>query len=209
MNCEPGESYERSASPNPVQQVIELAETADLFHTPDRVAYASIEVDGHIETHGIKSRTFKQWLTRRFYEESGQPPRTQNLDDAIATLEAVALFSGREEEVYLRVAQDSSAIYVDLGSRDWNAVRVTASGWNVIDNPPVKFRRTRSVGPLPEPVRGGSIDLLSEFVNLDDGQDFKLVVSWLAACFWSRGPYPVMVIQGEQGSCKSTMARVC
>ena len=65
MNCEPGESYERSASPNPVQQVIELAETADLFHTPDRVAYASIEVDGHIETHGIKSRTFKQWLTRR------------------------------------------------------------------------------------------------------------------------------------------------
>ena len=72
-------------SPNPL---IELAATADLFHTPDRVAYASIEVDGHIETHGIKSRTFKQWLTRRFYEESGKPPRTQNLDEAIATLDA-------------------------------------------------------------------------------------------------------------------------
>jgi hypothetical protein len=61
--------------------------------------------------------------------------------------------------------------------------------------------------PLPVPGRGGSIGLLRPFVNLVESE-FKLLIGWMAAALKPTGPYPVLVIHGEQGSAKSTLARV-
>src|ERR1019366_2341618 len=38
--------------------------------------------------------------------------------------------------------------------------------------------------------------------------DWVLFVSWLVAAFRPKGPYPVLALFGEQGSAKSTTARV-
>ncbi len=38
--------------------------------------------------------------------------------------------------------------------------------------------------------------------------DFVLAVSWLLACLRGRGPYPLMVIGGEQGTAKSTRSAI-
>jgi hypothetical protein len=62
--------------------------------------------------------------------------------------------------------------------------------------------------PLPQPLTGGSIDLLPPFVNVDGDDDWRLLVAWLIAALRPRGPYPVLVLHGEQGSAKSTTARV-
>ncbi|MCC7168320.1 MAG: hypothetical protein IT565_12195, partial [Rhodospirillales bacterium] len=60
----------------------------------------------------------------------------------------------------------------------------------------------------PEPEKGESIDLLRELVNVRSEGDFRLFIAWLLACFRPRGPYPILVINGEQGSSKSTLARL-
>jgi hypothetical protein len=60
------------------------------------------------------------------------------------------------------------------------------------------------------------VESLRSFINLpegnstEDGADasWKLVVAWLVAAFHARGPYPVLVVLGEQGSAKSTLLRV-
>ncbi|WP_052710519.1 hypothetical protein [Azospirillum thiophilum] len=38
--------------------------------------------------------------------------------------------------------------------------------------------------------------------------DFRLAVAWLLACQKRKGPFPVMVVNGEQGAAKSTFCRV-
>ena len=38
--------------------------------------------------------------------------------------------------------------------------------------------------------------------------DLKLVLGWLVMAFNPRGPYPILVLNGEQGSAKSTAARL-
>jgi hypothetical protein len=61
--------------------------------------------------------------------------------------------------------------------------------------------------PLPEPARDGTIDRLKDFVNVEDGERI-LLIAWLAAALRPTGPYPVLVLIGEQGSAKSTLARL-
>ena len=61
---------------------------------------------------------------------------------------------------------------------------------------------------LPEPERNGQIEALRAFLNLAGDDDFNLAVAWLLAALRPTGPYPVLVLTGEQGSAKSTCARM-
>ena len=62
--------------------------------------------------------------------------------------------------------------------------------------------------PLPVPATGGSIEALRPFLNVKSDNDFVLVVAWALAVLRNRGPYPVMVLSGEQGSAKSTFSAI-
>jgi hypothetical protein len=61
--------------------------------------------------------------------------------------------------------------------------------------------------PLPEPQRGGSIETLRSFLNVNpDG--FTLGVAWILAALRDRGPYPILALAGEHGSAKSTFSAI-
>jgi hypothetical protein len=96
-------------------------------------------------------------------------------------------------------------MYIDLGDATWRAVEIDANGWRLIDSPPVRFRRAKGVKPLPVPQDTGSIEQLRRFLNVKSDNDFVLIVCWLLSCLRHRGPYPLLVLSGEQGSAKSTL----
>lgn len=62
--------------------------------------------------------------------------------------------------------------------------------------------------PLPDPVSGRSVDSLRTFLNVGNDADFVLVVAWAMAVLRNKGPYPVLVLSGEQGSAKSTFSAI-
>ena len=110
--------------------------------------------------------------------------------------------------MFVRVGEADNKLYLDLCDKAWRAVEIDGDGWRVIDKPPVRFRRSSGMTPLPEPERGGSITDLRKFLNVKSDADFVMVVSWLLAAFRNRGPYPVLVLTGEQGSAKSTLSAI-
>lgn len=162
----------------------------------------------HYETYHIRAENTKFWLTRRFYEEKGRPPGAQALQDALGVLEARARFEGEEHPVHIRVAEYGGAIYVDLANEVWEVVEITARGWQVISDPPVRFRRTKGMKSLPRPTKGGHVEDLRKIINLESDRDWCLLVGWLLQAFNPAGPYPSLILQGEQGSAKSTVERV-
>ncbi|MBW1976097.1 MAG: hypothetical protein JRI45_11125 [Deltaproteobacteria bacterium] len=182
----------------------------ELFHTPDGKTYASIPVDDHIETYPILKGNsgLRSWLRKLFFEECQKSPGNQALQDAIYTLSAFAEFEGKEIQVFTRIAEHDGKIYVDLCDKEWRAVEISQDGWQVVENPPVKFRRSRDAKPLPVPKRGQSLELLEKYVNVASESDFTLVISWLLAALRPSGPYPILILQGEQGCAKTTTARV-
>lgn len=185
---------------------------AELFHTPGGDAYMSIPVAAHRETFPLKSKGFRDWLARVYYQSTGKAPNSNAVQDAKLALAGVACYDGPEHEVFLRVAPAGPAIYIDLCNPSHSAVEVTATGWRVVDRPPVYFRRPPGQLALPTPQRGGDLRRLREFVNLASEEDFVLAVSWLVGALRppgiSVGAYPVLKITGEQGSAKSMAAKV-
>ena len=123
-------------------------------------------------------------------------------------IEAKAHFGAPERIVDVRVGGLDGRLYLDLGDEAWRAVEIDVSGWRVIDNPPVRFRRAAGMQPLPMPVPGGSVEMLRSFLNVQSDTDFVLVVAWALTCLRDRGPYPVIVLSGEQGSAKSTFSAI-
>ena len=97
-------------------------------------------------------------------------------------------------------------IYIDLCDPGWHAIRVTAAGWTIVQSPPVRFRRSSGMQPLPFPERGTPITALSSFLNVRE-DDFVLVAAFVLAALRPRGPYPILVVYGEQGSAKTGLIR--
>ncbi|MGH9425515.1 MAG: hypothetical protein ACRD2L_04310, partial [Terriglobia bacterium] len=122
-------------------------------------------------------------------------------------LQGKAVHEGEEQHVFVRIAEYDGKLYLDLANEHWQAVEITTTAWRVVDRPPVRFRRSKAMLPLPMPATGGTLENLWLFVNVRE-EDRQLVVAWLLMCFAPRGPYPVLGLSGGQGTTKSTTARV-
>jgi hypothetical protein len=186
--------------------LVELAEEADLFHTPDRTGYADLMIENHRETWPIRSKGFRQWLARRYYDVEEGAPGSTALQSALGVIEAKANFGAPQRVVHVRIGGVLNTIYLDLCDERWRAVEIDTTGWRVVSSPPVRFRRAPGMQPLPEPAAGGSIATLRSFLNIKSDADFVLVVAWILAALRNRGPYPVIALSGEQGSAKSTFS---
>ena len=194
--------------PTQADILIDLAQSVALFHTPDGSGYADLDINGHRETWPIRAKGFRRWLARRFFEDTGGAPSSEARQSALNVIEAKAHFDAPERQVHIRVGGLDERLYLDLGDEAWRAIEIDATGWRIVDNPPVRFRRASGMKAIPVPVRGGSIETLRSFLNVQTDADFVLVVAWALACLRNRGPYPVIVLSGEQGSAKSTFSAI-
>lgn len=183
----------------------------ELWHDPEGNPWATLRVDGHIEHHRLKTKAVRRYLAHLYYSENESAPNSQAVQDALMTLEAKAVFDGPEHETYTRLAEVDGTIYLDLANEHWQIVKVSALGWAVVpaDAVPVRFRRPRGMLTLPTPTPDGSLTPLAELLNVPtNSRDHKLIVAWLLQGLRGTGPYPVLVLTGEQGSGKSTAAKM-
>lgn len=179
------------------------AARCELFHDADGNGYATFDRDEHREHWRLDSSGFREWLAYLAHIEMGTAPTGETLRSVINTLTGLAKFDGEELEVFTRVAHTEAGHWVDLGDDEWRAILVTATDWQVVKTPLVKFIRSKSTRPLPMPERGGDITELWRLTNIPE-QDRPLVLAWILEALRSGTPYPVLEFIGEQGSAKST-----
>lgn len=204
---EPDLSDAVKASNSQVSRLINIARHGELFHAPTGIAYTRFKLNGCEQTHPVMSLIFEQYLTVTFSKLTGRHVAPDALKRAIKEIAAYARLEGPEEKIYLRTAGFDKEVYIDLGTKDWSVVHITADGWKIVPKGPY-FRRSSGMHPLPIPVRGGSIAELRELINVKDDEAYALAVAFLVAALRGLGPFPVLIICGEAGSAKTSASRL-
>jgi hypothetical protein len=190
-------------------RLIEFAKNAELFHAEDGRGFATYQVGTHQETWPIhKCAAFKDWIKNQYYQEAQHGASSAAWQDAYATIDALARYDkgSQTRPVHMRMANYDGRIYIDMCDPEWRAIEITAEGWSVVSQPPVRFIRNRGMKALPVPVHG-ELATLFNYLNVVPSERC-LVQAWLIAALRPTGPYPILILQGKQGTCKSTAARV-
>jgi hypothetical protein len=195
--------------PSLADQVIDLVlKACELVHTKQKEPYAILDAAGIRQVHSIKSASFSEWVASHYYAEKKASLSDASLQAALKILSGKAVFSGRTVEVHTRIARTEAGYWLDLCNDQWQAVRVDASGWQVVSGPLTPlFRRSSSMQAIPTPSTGGSLNDLWPLINIPK-EDHWLIVTWLLECLRPETPHVVLELVGEQGSAKSSTQRI-
>lgn len=206
-------NFEQSKSDDTQQEkqadiLIRLGSQAEFLENELEEAYAAVMINGHKEIWKVKSKKFKMWLTKQFYEETGKAPSSDAMNQAIGVMEMKAAFDGEEHSLHLRVAEKAGKFYYDLADDSWRVVEIEPDKCNVLIDPPMLFTRNKNLKAQAEPNFDGDLKLLLDHVRIKKEDDQILYLVYLVTCFIPNIPHVVLVFSGEKGASKSTSMRM-
>jgi hypothetical protein len=178
---------------------------AEFFHNSANIPFARVEVCGHHEVRAIGEQDFTDWIKYQAVKTTGRAPKKDPLNQAIDTVSVIARFEGEEREVYIRKGEHDGVFYYDLCNNQWQAVRITAEGWEIVDDPPVMFRRFDKMRPQVAPIGGHpeKLDDLLSLINTSNESRKQLKSHMVTSLVPHILEYNAFFL-GPQGSTKST-----
>jgi len=194
------------------EELVEIAmgEIELLFVDQFKVPYCSFRTEDTRQVWPVKSKAFKRWICGLLWEKEKRAVYSEALTSALNVLEAQAIYGSKKQvRLWNRVAWHNGDIYYDLTNEKWQAVRIGKTGWEVIDEPPILFRRFTHHKPQIEPQKGGNLKDFLNFVNIKDEDVQILTLVWLVTCFIPDIAHPILILHGPQGSAKTTFLKLC
>jgi len=187
----------------PSLRLISLIEKYDLFTNQHGECYISIDLNNKTQIWPLDSNQLKDWLLFKHYETFGNAASSSALNDALAVAHGRARFQSPEIYTNNRFGQNA-AYYLDLATPEWQSIKMSPGEWTINKDSSSCFIRTSSMRPLPLPTNGGDLSTFKQFLNIPSQDDFLLVLAYLLECMRPDTPFPILLIDGEQGSAKST-----
>ncbi|MQY07263.1 ATP-binding protein [Actinomadura macrotermitis] len=206
--------------PSTAQLLMQYAEEGyRMIRSTDGRTYA-VPKDGPNLALPLASRSgsgLRAKLAMSLLRRTGKVAPSSALADCINILDGEAS-EQPPEPVFLRMGRHTMpdapeerrhSVVVDMGTETGQAFVITPDGWTLASSSPVIFRRSELIHPLAVPERGGTPDDLGglrELINLAE-EDYRLVVAWVVAAYLIDMPHPILFVQGEQGTAKSSLVR--
>jgi hypothetical protein len=203
-----GQQDDDSSDKGPTQSEILAAYAQDrytLHRDADDQPYALPRDGAQIARYLRGGRSLRGELAATYLRERGRPPSSSALADALGAIEGLAL-TADACDTYIRAAQIDDVVYLDLGREDGAAVRIDATGWDVVAAPPLVWHRTSHTGLLPDPERGGTLDGLWQLARAPEPLQ-PLAAAWVC-CALLGLVTPILDITGEHGSGKTSAAKM-
>lgn len=199
---------ERDVKKSASTMLVEIAEKLYDFHVSTNDETFAVPKRGPRVAFTLRGgkKSLRAQLSREYFQGTGKAAPQQALADALLVVEGLAQDSDHVP-LHLRVARHGTALWLDLGDDTGRAAKITGTGWTIESSVPVFFKRTALNGPLPTPERGGNLDLLWRWLNVEE-EDRPLVIAWLASIFYPDIPHPVPGLFGEQGTGKTTAEKL-
>lgn len=154
----------------------------------------SLECEQHLQR--ISARQFDRGATREVTSEVVRHLEGKGLDLA-------------PRPMATRIGFVKEKLYIDLGCKLGLAVEIdplNSSGYRVISDPPLIFRRPADFGELPVPTVGGTRLIFDPYFPNLSAQSRDALLGVLLSCLSQNGCFPVTFLTGPEGSGKSVCA---
>lgn len=180
------------------------------FSIPTEEYFALIEAEG---THmfPLYSKAFSLAL-RAFYKERFNADINEtNAKEIISYLEVVAYRNTLDYELSNRIYKDDEQIIYDLNS-DGEVVWVTDGKYSIEHLDDLIFKRNQfyqsQVPPNLQQRPKRLLYYVEKHFNLKNDDQVQILALYLASCFWGNSiQHPILYLQGDMGSSKSTSLR--
>lgn len=114
-----------------------------------------------------------------------------------------------KKNIFKRIGFNNNTIYIDTLNEN-KFIKIDSTSVSVEEECPVLFFRTNDMLRLPIPdinlspqIAKQHILSIKKFVNFDN-ESLKLSLVWLMSLFLKDGTYPILMIDGPQGSAKTS-----
>ena len=195
--------------PSQADNLVRIAHSIYTFGvTPDGEAFAVLRKGPNVALmiKAGKTSPMQASLAHEYRRRTGKTASSTALYEAMITLAGEAMTKD-PQPVELRIAEHDEGLLIDLGGLSGQAIVVRPGRWDLADRSPVPFKRNALTAPLPIPTKGGDLTGLRDLLNVSDAT-WPLLRGWLVASLFPSIAHPVLMLGGEQGTGKSTAARM-
>ena len=167
------------------------------------------EINGKKKIMKIDSDDYKRYLRRQSFINQSCIPEEKDINKKVKMMDAMAEM-GPVHELHQRIAQSGETLYFDLANGAGHIVEITAAGWKVLQEAPVRFQQKDAKALQVMPVRTSldKIPSLFDFVNIQDSLDQLLFEVTMVTCLIPEIAHPVISLIAREGSAKTTACRV-
>lgn len=194
-------------SNSPFDELKDFALSLPLYISKDKKAFVELFNGESTKIVPTNSEDFKNFL---LYQQvlNNKSIGADSLNNIISLVAARAVFEGARIKTSVRLGSYRNIFYYNLGNGKY--CRVKSSGFEIVKHSPIVFIESTSSLPHPMPKHDENIDIwsLEKYFNIKHDDDFILLVTYIISCFVPDIAHPILILQGSQGSAKTTAARL-
>lgn len=193
------------------KELIQLVEEKGVTFFSDQKenAFVLIPNQDHFEIIPCNGSAIGKWLSGLFWKEKQKTISAEGLRASLSVFHSKAVYEGDKCELSNRATSQDGVIWYDLSNKNWQAVKITPLGWEVVNHPPKLFYRYNHQKEQIKPSRKGNVKKFLEFVNIQNKNHEILLLVWLVSSFIPDIPHTILIIKGIKGSAKSSLTRAC
>ena len=202
----------KPVDPNPDSyRLLVLGEdSAELYRHKNGLSYLLIQSQEQTYRIPLDSKTGIQAF-EYYLKKTNKHLNEKQIKAAFRHYAIMARYEGKLIESDARIVREGNSIYYDLGSDNAlllsDCVAIDDRGWRIVKNDQPRFQTFETQDTQVIPQRGGSLDLLDKYLNLKPDQ-LLLLKAYLVSCFIPGYPHPILQLDGEAGSSKTTTSKI-
>lgn len=195
-----------------LNQHIETHYSPVYFKNPEGNCFVTFNTKKGEETFKIGSDGWRSFIQAASRLEGNLGIREEAIKSLRDDMYSQADRSDLIMNCFLRTGRiENGDVIVDLGGSPRSYCHITPDSFSVRSDSPIPFwtNQKQLKLPLPEITQDSILDLLKSLLNLENEDDAVLILAFMIkAIIPNSGPYPILCIDGVQGSAKSTTTRV-